>query len=325
MSTIFVTGAAGFIAYKVCLDLIANGHQVIGMDNMNDAYDVRLKKWHLSQLLLYKKFTFCRQDIRNKDVLLDVVKNHPRIDAVINLAARAGVRTSVQNPWDYMDTNLTGTLNLLELCRSHSIPKFITASSSSVYGKDAPLPTPEEADTSHPLQPYAASKKAAEVLAYSYHHLYGLDVTVLRYFNVYGPGCRADLAMFRFMKWIAEGQAVKLNGDGSLTRGFTYLDDISTGTLAGLKPMGYEIINLGGHEQVSMIDLIRNFEKLLGKKAKIDYLPANPADMPSNWADVSKARRLLGWDPKVSLDKGLRLLTDWYLKEQSWASQLDTE
>jgi nucleoside-diphosphate-sugar epimerase len=325
MSTILVTGAAGFIAYKVCQDLLLSGSDVVGIDNMNDAYDIRLKKWHLSQLLPYKKFTLYRHDIRNRTALQDIATNHPKIDAVINLAARAGVRASLANPWEYMETNLTGTLNLLEMCRVNSIPKFILASSSSVYGKDAPLPTPEDADTSHPLQPYAASKKAGEVLSYSYHHLYGLDVTVFRYFNVYGPGCRADLAMYRFMKWISEGQTVKLNGDGSLTRGFTYIDDISTGTLAGLKPMGFEIINLGGHEQISMMQLIRKFEKLLGKKAKIENLPTHPADMPANWADVTKARKILDWDPQISLDKGLGLLVDWYKREQSWASQLDTE
>lgn len=325
MSTYLVTGAAGFIAYKVCQDLLEAGDKVVGIDNMNDAYDARLKKWHLSQLLPFKKFTFYRHDIRNKSALQEIADKHPDIEAIINLAARAGVRTSVENPWEYLDTNLTGTLNLLELCRQHSIPKIILASSSSVYGKDAPLPTPEDADTSHPLQPYAASKKAGEVLGYAYHHLYNLDVTVFRYFNVYGPGCRADLAMFRFMKWIAEGQPVRLNGDGSLTRGFTYIDDISTGTLAGLKPMGYEIINLGGHEQVSMMQLIKKFEKILGKKANIEYLPAHPADMPSNWADVTRARKLLGWDPRIDLDKGLGSLAAWYQKEQSWASQLDTE
>lgn len=325
MSAILVTGAAGFIGYKVCQDLLRSGSEVIGIDNMNEAYDINLKKWHLSQLVPFKKFTFYRQDIRNKEALRQITGNHARIAAVINLAARAGVRASLENPWEYMDTNLTGTLNLLETCRAASIPKFILASSSSVYGKDAPLPTPEEADTNHPLQPYAASKKAGEVLSHAYHHLYGLDVTVFRYFNVYGPGCRADLAMFRFMKWISEGEKIQLNGDGSLTRGFTYLDDISVGTIAGLKPMGYEIINLGGHEQISMQQLIQKFEQLLGKKAQIEYLPAHPADMPANWADVSKARKILGWEPKISLDEGLGLLVDWYRQEHSWASRLITE
>jgi UDP-glucuronate 4-epimerase len=322
MSTYLVTGAAGFIASKVCEDLLAGGHRVVGVDNLNEAYDVRMKQWRLSQLVENKAFNFHHQDICDRMALEDIASEHGAFDAVINLAARAGVRFSVENPWAFYDANVTGTLNLLELCRRRDIPKFILASSSSVYGDNAPLPTSEDVDTDHPIQPYAASKKSAEVLSYSYHYLYGTDMTIFRFFNVYGPGNRPDMAMFHFIRWIVEGQPIELNGDGTQSRGFTYLDDISRGVIAGLKPLGYEIINLGGHETISMNDLITRLEATIGKKANIEHLPAHKADMQANWANVEKARRLLGWEPQVNLEEGLRLTVEWYLKERSWASQI---
>ncbi len=325
MSTILVTGAAGFIAYKVCEQLLQSGSRVIGIDNMNDAYDIRLKKWHLAQLLPYKNFSFNRLDIRNRKALDELTCPDVRIDAVINLAARAGVRYSVDNPWEFMETNLTGTLNLLELCRRLEIPKFVLASSSSIYGSNPPLPTSEQADSSRPLQPYAASKKAAEVLCYSYHHLFQLDVTIFRYFTVYGPAGRPDLAMLRFTQRISEGKPVRINGDGRQSRGFTYIDDIARGTLLGLKPVGFEIINLGGHEKITINALVKLFERIIGKKAQIEHLPAHAADMHANWADITRAKRVLGWEPQVELSDGLERLVDWYNRERRWASQIDTE
>lgn len=322
MATYLVTGAAGFIASKVCEDLLASGHRVVGVDNLNDAYDVHMKQWRLSRLTPNKAFTFYHEDICDRPALEKLASAHGTFDAIINLAARAGVRFSVENPWAFFDANVTGTLNLLELCKRHDTPKFILASSSSVYGANAPLPTPEDADTNHPIQPYAASKKSAETLSYSYHYLYGTDVTVFRFFNVYGPGNRPDMAMFRFIQWINEGKPVKLNGDGTQSRGFTYLNDISRGVIAGLKPLGYEIINLGGHETINMNDLIARLESVIGKKAQIEQLPANKADMQANWANVEKARRLLGWQPQVNLEEGLQLTVEWYLKERAWASQI---
>jgi UDP-glucuronate 4-epimerase len=198
------------------------------------------------------------------------------------------------------------------------------ASTSSIYGSNPPLPTPETADSNHPLQPYSASKKGAEALCYSYHHLYGLDVTIFRYFTVYGPAGRPDMVMFRFAQWIAEGKPVALNGDGNQSRGFTYLDDIARGTIAGLKPLGFEVINLGGHEVITINEMIKRIEGLLGKKAKIEYFPRHPADIMENWADISKARKLLNWNPQVGLDEGIKNLVDWYLEQRSWASQVLT-
>lgn len=323
MANYLVTGCAGFIAARVAEMMIESGHTVVGVDNLNDAYDVRIKSYRLDRLNKLPGFRFYRQDIGEKAALDAIFAENPPFTAVINLAARAGVRASLLDPWEYYKTNLTGTLNLLELCRSHQVPKFVLASTSSVYGHNAPQPTPESSDSSQPLQPYAASKKAAEVLSYSYHYLFGIDVTVVRYFTVYGPAGRPDMVMFRFAKWISEDKPVLINGDGTQSRGFTYVDDIARGTILALKPLGYEIINLGGHEVITINQLLRSFEAKIGRQARVEYKPFHPADMLTNWADVSKAGALLGWQPQVSLDEGLDRLVRWYRAEESWLGALD--
>jgi UDP-glucuronate 4-epimerase len=323
MSHYLVTGAAGFIASRVTEMLLQEGHTAVGVDNLNNAYDVRMKEYRLGKLLQLPGFTFRREDVSSKEMIPSLSEVGP-FDAVINLAARAGVRQAVENPWVYVETNMTGTLNLLELCRQTGIPKFILASTSSIYGANAPLPTPETADSNFPLQPYAASKKGAEAMCYAYHHLYGIDVTIFRYFTVYGPAGRPDMVMFRFVKWITEGQTVMLNGDGEQTRGFTYVDDIARGTILGLKPLGYEIINLGGHETISINELIRMLEGMVGKQAQVEHLPFNLADMLANHADVQKAGELLGWESQFSLQTGVQRLVDWYLAERSWARHIET-
>lgn len=323
MGRILVTGAAGFIAARVAEFLLEGGHEVVGVDNMNDAYDVRMKEYRLERLKARKKFQFVHMDIADRDSVNQLSSDLEGTQAVINLAARAGVRSSVADPWLYYETNLTGTLNLLELCREIGVAKFILASTSSIYGAEAPLPTPETATSSYPLQPYAASKKAAEVLCYTYHYLHGIDVTVNRYFTVYGPAGRPDMSMFRFTQWIAEGQPVRVFGDGEQTRGFTYVDDIARGTILGLKPVGYEIFNLGGHEQISINDLIATISKELGRPANCQYGPAVPADMLASWADVAKAGRVLGWEPQVGLAEGIVRMADWYKSERGWAAKID--
>jgi len=325
MANYLVSGAAGFIASRVIDSLLMEGHSVVGIDNMNDAYDVRMKDYRLRKLIQKPNFIFHRSDIA-KWALFDSkspLKQH-KYAAVIHLAARAGVRQSVENPWVYVDTNITGTLNLLEFCREQAIPKFILASTSSVYGSDAPLPTPETYSSNLPLQVYAATKKSAEVLCHVYHYLYGLDVTVFRYFTVYGPAPRPDMVMFRFTQWISEGRTVRVNGDGEQSRGFTYVDDIARGTILGLKPLGYEIINLGGHEVIKINDLIHMVESLTGQKAKIEHHPPHPADMTTNWADVDKARKVLDWQPNIKLDEGVSNLVNWYNQERSWARDIIT-
>lgn len=327
MGTYLVTGAAGFIAAKVAEMLLEDGHTVVGIDNMNVAYDVRMKDYRLKKLEQYPNFTFHRFDISDLDAMRRFRERSSDLDfdAVFNLAARAGVRASVEDPWVYVDTNVTGTLNLLEMCRDRDIGKFVLASTSSVYGKDAPLPTPETASSDYPLQSYAASKKGAEAMCHAYHHLFEIDVTVFRYFTVYGPAPRPDMAMFRFTQWISEDRPLHLNGDGEQSRGFTYLDDIARGTILGLQPVGYEIMNLGGHESITINELICKLEKIIGKQGDIVYHPFHKADMVANHADVSKAGRLLGWEPQVGLDDGIARLVEWYLQERSWACDIITK
>ncbi len=325
MKKYLITGAAGFIASVVSEMLLNQGEQVVGIDNLNNAYDVRMKEYRLSRLSEYGGFSFHKLDISDRNLLQDGILKAQEFDAVINLAARAGVRDSIEDPWTYLDTNTTGTLNLLELCKREKINKFLLASTSSIYGADAPLPTPETASSDHPLQSYAASKKGAEALAHAYHYLYDIDVSVVRYFTVYGPAGRPDMVMFRFTKWISEGLPVILNGDGNQSRGFTYVDDIAHGTIAALEPMGYEIINLGGHEIMTINELISTLEKKIGKKANIEIHPRHPADMLTSQADISKAKSLLNWEPKIPLLEGIDRLVDWYKGESSWVSDIKTE
>jgi nucleoside-diphosphate-sugar epimerase len=330
---ILVTGCAGFIGWKVSERLLREGHSVIGVDNLNDAYDVRLKEWRLAQFEGHPNFSFHRLDITDREALSDFVTTAQRsvtpnpqpptsnppspITAVINLAARAGVRPSVKNPWPYFQTNVIGTLNLLECCRNSGIRKFILASTSSIYG-EGERPFREDAPSDRPLSPYTASKKAAETLCYTYHHLYGLDVTIFRYFTVYGPAGRPDMSIFRFIKWIAEGEPVILYGDGLQERDFTYVDDIARGTLLGLQPVGFEIINLGSDCPVKLRQIIKTIERLLGRDAVIEFRPGHPADVPATWADLSKARRLLGWSPQTTWEEGLEQTVKWYLENRQW-------
>ena len=319
-----VTGCAGFIASKVSELLLAAGHEVVGVDNLNDAYDPRLKRWRLERLVPHAGFRFHELDITDRDALGrlfagDAGSARPPFAAVVNLAARAGVRPSVANPWVYYRTNCEGTLNLLDLCRAHGVAKFLLASTSSLYGSRNPVPYREDADTNRPLSPYAASKKAAETLAYTYHHLHGIDVSVVRYFTVYGPAGRPDMSIFRFIRWIAEDQPLILYGDGSQERDFTYVEDIARGTVAALRPFGYETINLGGDRPVSMLAIIEQLASLLGKPARIEHRPPHPADVPATWADITKARQLLGWTPQVSVEEGLRRAVAWYRENRSIA------
>jgi len=322
MANYLVTGAAGFIAARTAELLIKDGHTVVGVDNMNDAYDPRLKEYRLRRLQALPGFSFHKLDISHKSII-DQFRND-KFDAVINLAARAGVRYSVQDPWVFVESNLIGTLNMLEICRHTGTKKFIVASTSSIYGEDPPYPTPESAPSSEPLQPYAASKKGAEAMSHAYHHLYGIDISIVRYFTVYGPAGRPDLAHLRFVQWISEGRPVRVNGNGEQSRGFTYIDDIARGTILALKPLGYEVINLGGHEVTTINDLIKLIEEVVGRKAIIEYGPPNPADMFTNWADVTKAGQLLGWEPQFNMRAGVERLVEWYNAEREWARDVLT-
>lgn len=337
-----VTGAAGFIASKVCEFLIADGHTVVGVDNLNDYYDVRLKDYRLARLLgdedwqagsdsktsVYAgrtsslgnargTFSFRPIDIEDLPALAALFTEF-RFDAVFNLAARAGVRYSMENPHVYLSTNTQGTLNLLECMRRHGVKKQVLASTSSLYA-GCPMPFTEDLPVNTPLSPYAATKKAAELMAYSYHKLYGLDTTVVRYFTVFGPAGRPDMSIFRFIKWIDQGDSIELFGDGSQSRDFTYVDDIARGTILAARPLGYEIINLGGgNNPVSLQTVIAFIEKALGKRAKIAGKPFHIADIKETWADISKASRLLGWNPRVNPESGFQRTIDWYKANRDW-------
>ncbi len=242
-------------------------------------------------------------------------------DAVMNLAARAGVRASVENPWVYIETNITGTLNLLELCKDFGVKKFFLASTSSIYG-ESKMPSREDQKTDFQLSPYAASKKGAESLAYVYHYLYGIDITIPRYFTVYGPVGRPDMMTFKFIYRIAEGLPITVYGDGTQERDFTYIDDIARGSIAALKPLDFEVINLGSDRPVKLNYVIHLIEQCLGKKAQIEFQPRHPADVPATWADISKAKELLGWRPLVSIEEGIQNTVVWYLENREWVKDV---
>jgi UDP-glucuronate 4-epimerase len=322
---ILATGTAGFIGSRVAELLAQQGHQVCGIDNMCAAYDMRLKEYRLERLREVAGIDLRLCDISDNAALSNLWRECGPFDAVVNLAARAGVRQSVEDPWVYISTNVTGTLNLLELCRRDGVGKFVMASTSSLYGRSNQVPFKEDADTDRPLSPYAASKKGAEALCHTYHHLYGLDVTVFRYFTVYGPAGRPDMSLFRFVQWVFEDRPLLLYGDGRQTRDFTYVDDIADGTVRGLKPLGYEVINLGGDSPHDLLELIRLVEQEAGRKARIETHPMHAADVMDTWADISKAKKLLGWEPKVSLAEGVARLCAWYRENRDWAKYVATE
>lgn len=318
--TYLVTGCGGFIGSRVVAFLNEQGHHVVGVDNMNDYYDVSLKE-HRVESLKGPLFTFTQMDIENQSKVSDLFDQH-KFEAVVNLAARAGVRYSMINPHVYMTTNAMGSLNLLEEMRKREVKKFVLASTSSLYAGQK-MPFVETLPVNTPISSYAASKKAAEVMAYSHHYLYGIDVSICRYFTVYGPAGRPDMCIFRFIKWIHEGTPIELFGDGTQSRDFTFVDDIARGTIAALAPTGYEIFNLGGgNNPISLIEIIEKLEKLLGKKALIVNKPFHKADMQTTSADISKAHQLLGWTPSVSLDDGLEQCVRWHKDNEPWSGQI---
>ena len=321
MTRCLVTGAAGFIASQVCRQLLEEGHEVVGLDNLNDYYDVSLKEWRLDQLRNSKhasSFDFHKLDLEHAKDLQGIFEEKGPFDVVFNLAARAGVRYSMENPHVYFSTNTIGTLNLLDCMKNNGCGKIVLASTSSLYAGQ-PMPFSETLPVNEPLSPYAASKKAAELLAFSYHKLYDLDVSVVRYFTVFGPAGRPDMSIFRFIKWIDEEVPIELFGDGSQSRDFTYVDDIASGSLAAMKRVGYEIFNLGGgRNPVSLNHIIGSLEELIGKSARINHQPFHIADIKETWAEIDKAERMLGWTPSTSLEDGLMKCVEWYLENKKW-------
>ena len=338
---ILLTGTSGFIGARVADKLLSEGHRVVGIDNQNHAYDVRLKEWRLAQLQERQNFIFQPLDITDGDSLRNFIesptfKSSQPFNAIINLAARAGVRQSMATPAVFYETNVMGTLNLLELCREQGIEKFVLSSTSSVYGAADNQIDPslsegsktykqlhENLPTDRPISPYAASKMAAEGLCYTYHHLYELDVTVFRFFTVFGPAGRPDMSIFRFIRWIEEGDPVVVYGDGTQSRDFTYVGDVARGVVAGLKPLGFETINLGSDHPVPLNTVISLLEEIMHKRANIDYQPTHPADIRATWADVSTAKKVLDWTPEVSFEEGLAQSVKWYRDNRGWAQAVN--
>jgi len=314
---IVVTGGAGFIGSHLCEALLRIGHHVVAMDNFDDFYDPHIKRRNLHAIADHANFTLVEGDIRDTDCVNDLLHGRT-VDAVVHLAARAGVRPSIEQPILYEDVNVHGTLVLLEACRRIGHCKFIFAGSSSVYGNNRKIPFVETDPVDDPISPYAATKKAGELLCHTYHHLYRLPVTCLRFFTVYGPRQRPDLAIHKFVRLIEEGQPIPVFGDGTMQRDFTYIDDIIDGVLKAVERCsGYRIYNLGESRPVALDDLIAAIEKALGKRATIQRLPLQPGDVMRTFADVSAAKRDLGYDPSVDLDTGLARFVEWYRAEAS--------
>jgi len=318
---ILITGCAGFIGSKIASSLLECGNIVVGVDNLNTAYAPEIKQWRLEQIKKFPGFKFYQIDVTDIDKLRDLFQQY-EFKGIMNLAARAGVRASIKDPWIYIQTNVVGTLNILELCKEFGVGKFILSSTSSIYGKNG-MPFKEDSKTDYQISPYAASKKGAESLAYTYHHLYGIDITILRYFTVYGPAGRPDMAVLKIIHSISENMEIPIYGDGTQERDFTYIDDIARGTIEALKKIGFEIINLGSDRPMQLNYVINLIEEYLGKKAKIAYYPFHPADATSTWADISKAEKLLEWRPRISIEEGIKKTVSWYMENQSWISKIE--
>ena len=307
-----VTGGAGFIGSHVCERLLLSGHAVWAFDDLNDFYDPRLKQANLRDIqALARHFEFVHGDLADR-AALDELLGRVKFDQIIHLAARAGVRPSLQEPALYQRVNVEGTVNLLEAARLNGVKKLILASSSSVYGVNAKVPFSESDPIFHAISPYAASKVACESLGHVYHHVYGLDIVMLRFFTVYGPRQRPDLAIHKFARLISTGRPIPVFGDGSTARDYTYITDTVDGVMACTKQeFGYEVFNLGESQTVSLSRLIELLEAALGKKAIIDRQPPQPGDVPVTYADVTKARARLGYNPRVKIEQGIPLFIDW--------------
>jgi UDP-glucuronate 4-epimerase len=310
---ILLTGAAGFIASHLAERLLAAGHQVVGLDNFDDFYDASTKERNLAVALDHAAFSLVRGDIRDPDCLASLPEG---LDTVVHVAARAGVRPSITQPVLYYDVNVTGTLRLLELARARGIARFVFASSSSVYGNNARVPFSEEDPVDHPISPYAASKRAGELLCHSYTHLHGITCLALRFFTVYGPRQRPDLAIHAFARLLARGEKIPMFGDGTSQRDYTYIDDLLDGVVAGLRwvddhPHAYEIVNLGESRTVSLAEMIHVLGEEMGVEPLVRRLPMQPGDVERTYADISKARRLLGYAPRWGFREGIREFVGW--------------
>ncbi len=305
-----VTGAAGFIGSHLTERLLRDGWSVVGVDNFDEFYAPQVKRRNIADALRHSRFQLIEADIRNQEAMEKAVASD--VDVVVHLAARAGVRPSIEQPLLYNDVNVNGTLVMLEVVRRRGIRKFVFASSSSVYGNNKKVPFSETDNVDFPISPYAATKKAGELICHTYHHLYGIAISCLRFFTVYGPRQRPDLAIHKFARLIEDGQPLPIYGDGSMMRDFTYIDDIINGVVAAMERCtGYEIYNLGESRPISVTNLVAEIEKALGRKAVLKHLPAQPGDVERTYADVAKAQAQLGYQPSTHIATGLAHFVTW--------------
>jgi len=332
MRKILITGAAGFIGMHLSEKLLVQGYQIIGLDNLNDYYDVQLKKDRLEILNGYDQFTFYEADLADREAIESIFEKE-KIDVVINLAAQAGVRYSLENPHAYVDSNLVGFVNILEACRHHKIKHLIYASSSSVYGANVKMPFSANDEVNHPVSLYAATKKSNELMAHTYSHLYDLPTTGLRFFTVYGPMGRPDMAYFSFTKKILAGETIQVFNNGEMMRDFTYIDDIVEGIVrlidqppkanpdfdrenptASGSYAPYKVYNIGNNQPVKLMDFIQTIEKHLGIEAKKEFLPMQPGDVKATYADIDDLTEATGFKPTTSIDEGIKKFVDWYME-----------
>jgi UDP-glucuronate 4-epimerase len=307
---VLVTGGAGFIGSHVILELIKRGDTVVTIDNVNDYYDPVLKRARLARFA--GKVELIEKDIADREAIEEIFKNHS-FDAVCHLAAQAGVRYSLENPYVYADANYVGTLNILEAAKRYGVPHVVQISSSSVYGTNTKMPFTEDDRVDTPISMYAASKRAGELLAHAYHHLFSMNITVIRPFTVYGPWGRPDMALFLFTEAILKGEPIKVFNRGDMKRDFTYIDDIVSGIVLAIgKPEGFQIYNIGRGAPQGLMDFIHAIEDSLGKKAELDLQPMQMGDVPATWADISKARERLGYNPQTSVKEGVENFITWY-------------
>lgn len=309
---ILVTGGAGFIGSNLVDELLSQGHQVSVIDSFSPFYDISIKRSNLKKAIKSDKFSLYEIDVRDSEQITEVFELN-QFDAVVHLASKAGVRPSIRLPRAYFDVNVNGTLNILEECKQHNIKKVIYASSSSVYGNSRNVPFKETDNVDFPISPYAASKKAGELICHNYYHLYGINIFALRFFTVYGPRNRPDMGMYKFCKAITEGKTIQLYGDGNPRRDFTYIDDIVQGVTKAIEHVnGFEVFNLGESRTTSVKELIEIFENKLDKKAITENIDMQPGDVMETFADISKAKKMLGYNPQTPVEKGIEKLIDWY-------------
>jgi len=312
MSRILITGGAGFIGSHLCEKLLRNGNQVFCIDDLNDFYSPAIKRKNLENCMQNKNFRFYKEDILNKREIGKIIKNE-EIEKIVHLAARAGVRPSIEQPLLYSEVNVQGTLSLLGITRDSTVEHFIFGSSSSVYGINSRVPFSEDDKLDRPISPYAASKIAGELFCFNYSHLYGIPITCLRFFTVYGPRQRPEMAIHKFTGLIDNGKRIQMYGDGTTKRDYTYITDIIDGIISSLgKRFKFDVFNLGNSRSIELRYLISLIEKNLGKKADIKQLPEQPGDVPITYADILKSKKILKYDPKVSIEEGIRRFTEWF-------------